>query len=179
MLGQKFGRLVVLEEAGKNKYGNWRYLCQCTCGNFTTVFGSDLRNGHTKSCGCLKKEQWKGEDANYYTIHRWLRANKPKPELCERCKERPVEQLSYKYAYNSKEGKLWSRNPDDYEWLCMSCHFFKDQGNKAIMTKAKIHRIREFYAAKAAIQCELAELFKISQKTISYILNYKGIYQEL
>lgn len=30
--------------------------CICKCGNFTKVTCHNLRNGNTKSCGCLKKE---------------------------------------------------------------------------------------------------------------------------
>ena len=53
--GQRFGRLFVLREDGKK--GNqiaWR--CLCDCGAEVTVAGYDLRNGHTKSCGCLMRE---------------------------------------------------------------------------------------------------------------------------
>ena len=35
--------------------GSW-WKCQCTCGNITSVQGSSLKNGHTKSCGCLQSE---------------------------------------------------------------------------------------------------------------------------
>lgn len=31
------------------------YECLCDCGNKTIVVGSKIKNGHTKSCGCLKK----------------------------------------------------------------------------------------------------------------------------
>ena len=33
------------------------YLCQCECGNTTIVSENHLKNGHTKSCGCLKKQK--------------------------------------------------------------------------------------------------------------------------
>ena len=33
------------------------YLCQCECGNITIVAENHLKNGHTKSCGCLKKQR--------------------------------------------------------------------------------------------------------------------------
>lgn len=55
--GQRFGRLFVLEEAGHNKNGRVLWKCQCDCGNQTIVRSSSLRNGDTKSCGCLQKEQ--------------------------------------------------------------------------------------------------------------------------
>lgn len=49
----KFGRLTVIERAGKNKYGNVCWRCRCDCGNFCTVAGGNLTKGNTKSCGCL------------------------------------------------------------------------------------------------------------------------------
>lgn len=55
-IGNRYGKLVVLERAENNKYGDARWLCQCDCGNTTIVKGVSLRNGHTKSCGCRKKE---------------------------------------------------------------------------------------------------------------------------
>lgn len=57
--GQKFGKLLVLEQTEKpanikGRYTYWR--CKCDCGNEIVVRGSNLRNGNTKSCGCLQKE---------------------------------------------------------------------------------------------------------------------------
>lgn len=33
------------------------WKCKCDCGNIITVRGTNLRNGKTKSCGCLSKEK--------------------------------------------------------------------------------------------------------------------------
>ncbi len=33
-----------------------QYLCQCECGRELKVLGIHLRSGHTKSCGCFRKE---------------------------------------------------------------------------------------------------------------------------
>ena len=55
MIGQKFGKLTVLEELHeRTKHGRIVYKCKCDCGNICNVTGSCLRNGNTKSCGCLK-----------------------------------------------------------------------------------------------------------------------------
>lgn len=55
----KFGILTVLnkDKVYYSKAGNPRtnWICQCQCGNKTSVSISKLRNGHTKSCGCLQK----------------------------------------------------------------------------------------------------------------------------
>lgn len=53
MIGKKFGRLKVIEEIPERKNGGKVYKCLCDCGNYTDVRGSFLRNGKTKSCGCL------------------------------------------------------------------------------------------------------------------------------
>ena len=51
--GERFGRLTIIENAGKSKYGHTQFLCQCDCGNTTIVNGAYLKSGNTRSCGCL------------------------------------------------------------------------------------------------------------------------------
>ena len=55
--GNRYGRLLVCECAGKNKRNALMWKCICDCGKETTVRGSDLRNGSQVSCGCYAKEQ--------------------------------------------------------------------------------------------------------------------------
>lgn len=54
--GQVFGRLTVICRVENDKKNNSRWKCICDCGNECTVLGVNLRNGGTKSCGCLAKE---------------------------------------------------------------------------------------------------------------------------
>ena len=56
MRGLRFGRLVVIDQAGNAKYGGALWRCQCECGNEKIVRGADLRSGHTQSCGCIHSE---------------------------------------------------------------------------------------------------------------------------
>jgi len=52
---QRFGRLqVVGPQVLVN--GTYKNPCMCDCGNEVLVRSADLRNGNTKSCGCLQKE---------------------------------------------------------------------------------------------------------------------------
>ena len=53
MTNIKYNHLLVLEP-DTYKNGNLYWKCQCDCGNIVTIRGADIRNGHTKSCGCLK-----------------------------------------------------------------------------------------------------------------------------
>lgn len=56
LIGQRFGRLVVIERVGKGKRGDSIWLCECDCGNKKEVTGIHLKTGGTQSCGCLQKE---------------------------------------------------------------------------------------------------------------------------
>lgn len=55
--GEKFGYLTVLNQEGRTKERKIKWKCQCNCGNIIIVDGDKLRNGNTKSCGCLQKER--------------------------------------------------------------------------------------------------------------------------
>lgn len=59
--GQRFGRLLVLEQAkparpvgNPSGYAYWR--CICDCGAEPVVCGENLRRGAVKSCGCLRRQ---------------------------------------------------------------------------------------------------------------------------
>lgn len=56
LTGKRFGKLVVLEKQGYRGHCiTWK--CRCDCGNETIVFGGALRDGTTKSCGCLRHQE--------------------------------------------------------------------------------------------------------------------------
>ena len=52
LIGKRFGRLTVIEYSG-TKHGQCLWKCVCDCGKVKIVYGNNLRNGVTKSCGCL------------------------------------------------------------------------------------------------------------------------------
>ncbi len=72
LIGQRFGRLTVVERAENYRHTTffpngkavrssipmWR--CVCDCGNEKTVLGANLKAGRTKSCGCYIKD-WRKE----------------------------------------------------------------------------------------------------------------------
>jgi hypothetical protein len=51
--GQVFGKLTVLEEAGRDKLKKVLWRCKCECGNETVVVSGSLVTGNTTSCGCV------------------------------------------------------------------------------------------------------------------------------
>lgn len=56
LLGEKFGRLLVVERTNNDAAGRTQWLCECDCGTLKTVRGKDLRQGKVVSCGCWKNE---------------------------------------------------------------------------------------------------------------------------
>ena len=64
LVGHKYGILTVISYEGKDKkYSNitlWK--CLCECGNKIIARQSNLRNGHTKSCGCSRGFDYKYDE---------------------------------------------------------------------------------------------------------------------
>lgn len=67
LTGKRFGKLIVLGDSGKRgKRNEVFWTCQCSCNNhtITEVSTGHLKSGHTKSCGCLHKENGKASAKN-------------------------------------------------------------------------------------------------------------------
>ena len=55
IIGQRFGKLVALEEVRCESNPKYRYFkCQCDCGNIKNIRLSCLVHGNTISCGCYR-----------------------------------------------------------------------------------------------------------------------------
>ena len=52
MTGRKFGLLTVVRPDPDAKNWKTKWICQCDCGSVRSVYTYNLKNGHTKSCGC-------------------------------------------------------------------------------------------------------------------------------
>ncbi len=55
LAGKRFGRLLVIRYNHTDK-GNAFWYVRCDCGNIKTIIGKLLKNGESKSCGCLRVE---------------------------------------------------------------------------------------------------------------------------
>ena len=55
LTGRRFGRLTVLRFACRHA-ASILWHCRCDCGQESVIYGSNLRNGFTSSCGCLQRE---------------------------------------------------------------------------------------------------------------------------
>jgi len=68
--------------------------------------------------------RWKGNHAKKLTIHGWIARHKPKPKYCEECKKEKKLCLANIKNHN------YTRNVNDYKWLCYSCHMNLDLNKK-------------------------------------------------
>lgn len=77
LIGQRFGMLLVQELAFR-KNGKIHWRCICDCGNISFPTTSDLRTGHSASCGCVAIEKTRNRSlkhggANHTRLYRiWL-----------------------------------------------------------------------------------------------------------
>jgi hypothetical protein len=57
LTGQRFGKLIAIEVAGKNNNGDkFMWKCKCDCGNEEFIaLGTNLTQGRTTSCGCSRR----------------------------------------------------------------------------------------------------------------------------
>lgn len=56
-IGEKYGKLTIIDiEKDENKK-KYMMICRCECGNISKKFYSDIKNGEIVSCGCFSKEE--------------------------------------------------------------------------------------------------------------------------
>lgn len=70
LTGQKFGKLTVIQRDNLTNKKDTYWLCECECnsGQYVSVLGYNLKNGHTNSCGCIRKEKTKNKKYNTYNL---------------------------------------------------------------------------------------------------------------
>ena len=56
LTGQYFGYWKVIERFANTEGRCTKWLCECKCGTRKVVNGATLRNGTSKSCGCMRTE---------------------------------------------------------------------------------------------------------------------------
>jgi len=72
-----------------------------------------------------KNHQWKGKDAGYQAIHLWVRARLKKPRRCQKCGKKTEDLDCCNISGN------YTRDLDDWQYLCRSCHTKFDKKHKA------------------------------------------------
>lgn len=119
MIGKKFGKLLVLGRAKDGNRGEVKWICACDCGEKAEIRGMHLRNGKTKSCGCLTVKK----TINRMTKHGMART--PEYTAWKNMKRRC-------YAPGSTNYKNWGGRGIAVcdSWLKSFDNFYKDMGDR-------------------------------------------------
>lgn len=122
LTGQRFGRLLVLNEARRDKHESVLWQCQCDCGNLSTVSGASLRAKNSVSCGCYRREA--ASKAN--STHRQSRVGKVSPtyKVWLQMRQRCYNPNSPRYKNYGGQGIAICKRWQDFE------NFHFDMGDK-------------------------------------------------
>jgi hypothetical protein len=84
LIGQRFGRLTVLTVSPReHPEGGYLADCMCDCGNRSVAVVKNLKQGHTSSCGCLRREVARSRQLTHGLSH--SRAYKSWNMMMHRC----------------------------------------------------------------------------------------------
>lgn len=176
LIGQEFGKLVVVSAWGRDDDGGVTWICLCACGEYAVVRGSLLRKDETKSCGCWLRERLiihgqtkEGNISSVYGI--WVsmkqRCNNPKDKgfknyggrgikVCKRwgkfanffsdMGEKP-KNLSIERIDNSK-----GYSPDNCKWATRTAQARNSRQNHTIEYQGKTMCISE-WAEELGVNC--------------------------
>jgi hypothetical protein len=126
-----FGRLTVIKNVGKNKFGQPIWNCKCSCGQEKNILNSSLISGRTKSCGCLQKELYAKRKGNINIKH-------------------SMSKSRFYGIYNAIKFRCYNKNSDRYkdwggrgitvckEWLDDFINFKND------MYESYLEHVKEF-----------------------------------
>lgn len=66
IIGKIFGKLTVLSKTNEKRKNDSHilYICKCDCGNIIKATRTELKSGHTLSCGCRKIKYSVGDIVN-------------------------------------------------------------------------------------------------------------------
>ena len=68
LIGERFGKLIVIEPLPSTDKGQRRWRCKCDCGGEHIATTGNLRSGRTTNCGCKKSPDLTGKVFGRLTV---------------------------------------------------------------------------------------------------------------
>lgn len=119
LVGQRFGKLVVIKEQERGHRKNRYWLCRCDCGNKRTINQISLCAGYTKSCGCLSSRHSIGVRSKTHG-----KTKTPEYRIWSSMKQRCTDKnYSGYYKYGARGIQI------DPNWKSFE-RFYEDMGNR-------------------------------------------------
>ena len=177
----------------KNRHSIW--FCECDCGKTTTVRAHNLISGHTKSCGCFRKDKVKSTRITHgmcnhplYTVHRNMMNRCYNPNniafpnygargirVCERWKkfENFVGDMLSKWKPELTIDRIdvdGNYEPSNCRWATRE---IQQQNQRTTKLNARdVKEIRILHKEEPnLLNKDIAQRYNVSNTTISFILN--------
>jgi len=140
LTGQRFNRLIVVEQEESRRQPDGRSIvmwsCLCDCGSTTTVRAINLRSGKTQSCGCFWRERLadpRTKDIGYTGMHDRVRKVRGSATLqsCIDCGDEAMDwscRRDVPHKISTADGLYYSTDIDAYDPRCRPCHKVYDHG---------------------------------------------------
>jgi hypothetical protein len=90
-----------------------------------------------------EKTNWKGDAADYSSVHKWVTRHLGRPDGCEHCGD--TSRRHYEWSNISQQ---YRREPTDWQRLCKPCHIRYDQLYRCVMRGSNI---KQRFGAKEVI----------------------------
>lgn len=192
LVGQRFGRLLVVKDAGTRHGSLWQ--CVCDCGEIRVVSSSHLKDGTTVSCGCHCRDVHRTHGGTGYREYNiWVsmlqRCLNPRNHaysdyggrgitVCERWKKfenfltdmgRCPPGLTIERIDNDKGYEL-----GNCKWATRSEQALNQRRKKsAKLYDFEVREILALFATGQFIHSELAEIYTVSREMIGSIVRGK------
>lgn len=115
LTGQSFGFLTVIENTNKqDKYSNFIWLCQCSCGNTIEINTPQLTQEKTISCGCKSKSH--GEAIIEEILNRNNILFTPQKSFSDLVSDKNHKlRFDFEITYNGQKGYIEFNGKQHYE----------------------------------------------------------------
>ena len=137
LTGRKVGRLTVRRPAPDSADGRTRWVCECQCGQETTVYTFALNAASTLSCGCLirdtlhaRRGEHRTDRTTYRTAHKRVEAVRGKA-TAHRCTDCGTPATEWSYDHTDPQERVqvvrgfaltYSTKTEHYQPRCLPCH---------------------------------------------------------
>jgi hypothetical protein len=173
--GERFGRLLVISLAGRNKHYAAMWNVKCDCGNTKIVQGPHLKRGAVTSCGCLRATRnsmsghplyltWRGMNRRCYEKQRgdYKRYGGRGITICSEWKDDYCAFIEWGLSHGWKKGLQIDRIDNDGNYTPDNCRFVTGKVNCRNTRNNVIVKYKDFHGTLS----ELAENIGMRASTL-------------
>lgn len=196
--GRLFGSLTVKQDSGRRGSQNqtiWK--CVCECGEIREVLGSSLVSGHTKTCGCSRRQQFsmKREYKRLYNIWANMKARCLNPKtpnyflyggrgisVCPEWKESFKAFLDWSLAHGYSDNLQLDRTnndggyePNNCRWATQLEQVNNTRSNRRLTVGSETHTMAEWERRMSLTPATICRRLKLGFTDIEAVTIPRGM----